>query len=90
VIHQLTESSVDAKKASVSQCCRVLGVSRSGFYAARQRLRQPKQTSPLVVHAKAAFEASGRSYGSRRLSAALRARGLKVGRPSSTPNAVSL
>ena len=80
MIHQLTSSSVDAKKASVSQCCRVLGVSRSGFYAARQRLRAPKQTSPLVVHAKAAFEASGRSYGSRRLSAALRAKGLKVGR----------
>jgi transposase InsO family protein len=80
VIHQLTSSSVDARKASVSQCCRVLGVSRSGFYAARQRMREPKQASPLTVHAKAAFEASGRSYGSRRLSAALRAKGLKVGR----------
>jgi putative transposase len=64
----------------VSQCCRVLGVSRSGFYAARQRLRQPEQVDPLSVHAKAAFEASGRSYGSRRLSAALRAKGLNVGR----------
>ena len=74
------ESSVNAKKASVSQWCRVLGVSRSGFYAAHQRLREPKQTSPLVVHAKAAFEASGRSYGSRRLSAVLRANGLTVGR----------
>jgi putative transposase len=80
VIHHLTETSVNAKKASVSQCCRVLGLSRSGFYAARQRLRQPEQVDPLSVHAKAAFEASGRSYGSRRLSAALRAKGLSVGR----------
>ncbi len=74
------ESSVNAKKASVSQWCRVLGVSRSGVYAARQRLREPKQASPLVVHAKAAFEASGRNYGSRRLSAVLRANGLTAGR----------
>ena len=80
MIHHLTETSVKAKKASVSQCCRVLGLSRSGFYAARQRLRQPEQVDPLSVHAKAAFEASGRSYGSRRLSAALRAKGLNVGR----------
>lgn len=80
MIHHLTETSVDAKKASVSQWCRVLGVSRSGFYAARQRLREPEKTSPLDVHAKAAFEASGRTYGSRRLSAALKAKGLKVGR----------
>ena len=74
------ESPVNAKKASVSQWCRVLGVSRSGVYAARQRLRAPKQTNPLDVHAKAAFEASGRNYGSRRLSAVLRANGLMVGR----------
>lgn len=80
MIHHLTETSVNAKKASVSQCCRVLGLSRSGFYAARQRLRQPGKVDPLSVHAKAAFEASGRSYGSRRLSAALRAKGLNVGR----------
>jgi len=80
VIHHLTECTVDAKKATVSQWCRVLGVSRSGFYAARERRQGPKPVSPLVVHAKAAFDASGRNYGSRRLSAALRASGLNVGR----------
>jgi putative transposase len=80
VIHQLTESTVDAKKAPVSQWCRLMGVSRSGFYAARKRMGEPKTVNPLDVHAKAAFEASGRNYGSRRLSAALRANGLQVGR----------
>jgi len=80
MIHHLTESTVDAEKASVSQWCRVLGVSRSGFYAARKRLREPKQVSALVVHVKAEFAASGRTYGSRRLSAALRAKGMVVGR----------
>ncbi|MBB4844201.1 hypothetical protein HNP55_002737 [Paucibacter oligotrophus] len=44
--HHLTESAINAKKATVSQWCRVLGVSRSGFYAARQRLRKPEQVSP--------------------------------------------
>ena len=71
---------VDAKKAPVSQWCRLLGVSRSGFYAARQRLQEPRPVNPLAVHARAAFEASGRNYGSRRLSAALRENGLQVGR----------
>ena len=80
MIHQLTESVVGAKKASVSQWCRVLGISRSGLYAARQRRLQPGKTCPLALHAKAAFEASGRSYGSRRLSAMLRTQGLNVGR----------
>ena len=80
MIHQLTESMVDAKKAPVSQWCRLLGVSRSGFYAARQRLQEPRPVNPLAVHARAAFEASGRNYGSRRLSAALRENGLQVGR----------
>lgn len=47
---------------------------------ARQRRKEPKPVSPLAVHAKAAFEASGRNYGSRRLSAALRANGLAVSR----------
>lgn len=80
MIHQLTESVVDAKKAAVSQWCRLLGVSRSGFYAARQRMKAPKPANPLAVHARAAFEASGRNYGSRRLSAALQENGLQVGR----------
>jgi putative transposase len=84
VIHQLTESVVDAKKAPVSQWCRLMGVSRSGFYAARQRMKEPESVNPLAVHARAAFEASGRNYGSRRLSAALRAKGVAGGPLPST------
>lgn len=49
-------------------------------YAARQRQRSAKQLSVLDVQATAAFEASGQSYGSRRLSAALKVQGLAVGR----------
>ena len=80
MMQSLVNTAVHAKKASVSQCCKVFGVSRSGLYAARQRQRSAKQLSVLDVQATAAFEASGQSYGSRRLSAALKAQGLAVGR----------
>jgi transposase InsO family protein len=69
-----------AGKASIKQLCRVLEVSRSGYYAARQRAQRKPQMCIQGAHAKAVFEASGQSYGSRRLSAALRAQGLQVGR----------
>ena len=80
MMQTLVNNAVHAKKASTAQCCRALGVSRSGLYAARQRQRSAKQLSVLDVQAKAAFEASGQSYGSRRLSVELKAQGLAVGR----------
>jgi len=59
------------KAIPASQACRVLEVSRSGHYAASAR----RQTSPAVcadsLHLLAAFAASGRTYGSRRLRTAL-------------------
>ena len=80
MMQNLVDSAVDAKKANTAQCCRVFGVSRSGLYAARQRQRSSKLVSTLDVQAKAAFEASAQSYGSRRLSIALKEQGLAVGR----------
>jgi len=63
----------------VQTICRVLDVSRSGFYEQKQR---PHKSSDLAVevHLKAAFSACGRSYGSRRLKLALRDRGYHFGR----------
>ncbi|WP_327082804.1 IS3 family transposase [Polaromonas sp. CG_9.5] len=71
----------DLKKAApVAQACRVLGISRSGYYsAAKSRLTVPKVCA-ASVHLKAAFAASGRTYGSRRLCAALQSQGLSIGR----------
>ena len=69
-----------AGKASIKQMCRVFGVSRSGFYAARRRRQQGADVCAHSVQAMAVFQASGRSYGSRRLSAALRVQGINVGR----------
>ena len=68
------------KAVTVSQACRTFEVSRSGYYAVAKR----RSTAPVVcaasVHLKAAFAASGRTYGSRRLRTALRMSGVKIGR----------
>jgi transposase InsO family protein len=70
----------EQRKAAITRLCRLFQVSRSGFYAARQR----QQVAPVIcstsVHLKSTFHASGGNYGSRRLCAALRAQGLMLGR----------
>jgi len=67
------------KKVSISQACRVLGVSRSGYYAAQQRGKNDV-TDAASVQLKAMFQSSQRTYGSRRLMAAMREHGLVMGR----------
>lgn len=64
----------------MTRVCRVLRISRSGFYEARQRQSKPKPACPLGVRLKAAFVSSGNCYGSRRLVSALRQEGVLIGR----------
>lgn len=75
-----TIAKLQEKAESVSAMCRALEVSRSGYYEWQRR----EKTTPVVcrttVHLKAIFADSGQSYGSRRLSAALKQIGLQVGR----------
>lgn len=74
----LTDS---ADKANMSQLSRAFGLSRAGLYSARQRIRQPKASAcPNTLKLQAAFAMSGQTYGSRRLSAALKREGVSVGR----------
>jgi putative transposase len=68
------------KANTVTALCRALNVSRSGCYTARQRARAPAKLCRVSTHLQAAFAASGRSYGSRRLCAALQGQGIVVGR----------
>jgi putative transposase len=74
LIHQLQQKAIPVKQA-----CRVLAVSRGGYYQHRQR-GQSKADTVASAHVKAAFAASNRSYGSRRLCKALRAQGTVIGR----------
>ena len=68
---------------TVSQACRLLDVSRSGYYASAAA-HQPRLGAPVVcaasVHLRAAFTASHKAYGSRRLTTAMAERGLAMGR----------
>lgn len=74
LIHQLQQKAI-----AVTQACRVLAVSRAGYYQHRQRGPREKDLA-ATIHLKAAFAASHRAYGSRRLRLALRAQGLTLGR----------
>ncbi len=47
------------KAAAVEQVCRVLGISRSGYYAAQRRSRVTPAVCEASVQLKAAFAASG-------------------------------
>lgn len=68
------------KAAGVARLCRLLSVSRSGYYAARRRAGQPQKVCTVTPYLKAAFTDSGRSYGSRRLRIALDNRGFTLSR----------
>lgn len=67
------------KATPVQHSCRVLNVSRSGYYEARRRSAKPVLCK-TSVHLKAAFAASHQSYGSRRLVTAMATRGIQIGR----------
>ncbi len=66
----------------LSRMCAVLGVSRSGFYAARQRGPNQHEHADqrLRVEIRAIHRASKRRYGSPRVHEALKAQGIRCGR----------
>ena len=74
LVRQLQEKAVP-----VGQVCRVLEVSRSGYYAARRRSSAQPAVCEASVQLKAAFAASGGTYGSRRLRTAVAERGVAIG-----------
>ena len=59
---------------SISALCRVLGVSSSGYYAWLTRLpsSRSKANQNLLIRLTECFEASRKTYGVRRLTAALK------------------
>jgi putative transposase len=67
------------QQKAISQACRLLQVSRSGYYAAKARLLQPVIRA-ASVQVKAAFVVNQRCYGSRRIVDELKAQGIVMGR----------
>lgn len=74
--------SAEKALAPVSVLCRVLGVTRSGFYAWQQRdpSEQVIDDQKLALEIAAVHKASGETYGSPRIVAELHAKGLHVSR----------
>jgi putative transposase len=62
--------------------CRVLGVSRSGFYAwvTRPAPRQAERNDALLVHIRAAYARGRHAYGAPRIHQELLAQGIRCGR----------
>lgn len=75
---------IEAEKANhaVATLCRVLGVSRSGYYARRDRppCARAEDDQALDVQIRAIHTASRGTYGTPRVHAALRATGIRCGR----------
>lgn len=74
--------SVHRGQHRVSKICRVLGLSPSGFYAARSRpaSRRATEDQDLLRRIRASHEASRGTYGSPRILADLRDQGIRIGR----------
>ena len=67
---------------SLKRMCKVLRVSRSGYYAWRQRSPSlhERANEALLVEIRAAYQRSRKTYGSPRIHAALRRKGIFCGR----------
>jgi len=74
LVDQLQKEAIPVKRS-----CRVLDVSRSGYYEAQRRMAK-RSVCKASVHLKAAFAASQQSYGSRRLVTAMANAGFHIGR----------
>lgn len=66
----------------MSVMCRLYGVTRAGYYAwkGRGESARAKADGRLWVHIERIYQASGGTYGSPRIHAALKAQGSRVGK----------
>jgi transposase InsO family protein len=73
-----------SERFSIAWLCKQLGVARSGFYAWRQRQRNPgpqaQQNAAITAQAQTVFDRHRGFYGALRIHQDLRASGLKAGR----------
>lgn len=66
----------------VQKMCRALGVGRSGYYAWQQRpvSQREEENQELLEHIRRAYQESRKTYGSPRIHAVLRRKGIACGR----------
>lgn len=70
------------KEFSLKRMCKVLGVGRSGYYAWRQRPQSLRERAnqDLLIEIRTAYQVSRKTYGSPRIHAYLRRKGIFCGR----------
>ncbi|WNG68978.1 IS3 family transposase [Cupriavidus gilardii] len=73
-------SGLQKEAIPLSRACLALGVSRAGYYAFLRRPGGDAKRTRQMVYVRAAFEASGRTYGSRRVARDVSRQGVKIGR----------
>lgn len=78
--HQVIQQLTAEKAITVQQGCRIFSVSRSAYYSARRRARQPQVLCGTRVRLRSLFDATGQCYGSRRLRKELANLGIEIGR----------
>ena len=69
-----------AKSTSISRCCNLIDLQPSSYYAITSQQALPPKVDHTQIALKAAFIASGQTYGSRRLVRVLNRQGFNVGR----------
>jgi putative transposase len=67
---------------TVARLCRVLGISRSAYYAWQKRPTSPRALAngEFAKQGQTVFDSSQQTYGSRRIRMALRGQGTRCGR----------
>jgi hypothetical protein len=78
VIHKAVHQ-LQGKAYPVARVCRLLRISRSGYYEAVQRGLGKVVVDPSEIRLKALFYRHERCFGSRRLLKALQAEGIRMG-----------
>ena len=78
----IAEEQANNSEWSIAEMCRVLGVSRSGFYDWQDRppSQRDLDDAQLAIEIEAIWECSDRTYGSPRVHRWLRKQGFRVGR----------
>ena len=68
------------KKYSVVLLCRVIGVSKSGYYAYLKREKRPvsNEDKKLLAHIKRVYKVNSGTYGAKRISKELKSKGMIV------------
>jgi putative transposase len=74
------QKAISTKVIPVQRCCKLIDLAPSRYYAIARQQALPAQVDAAQIALNAAFAASGKTYGSRRLMRVMRKQGFNIGR----------